>query len=444
MGKTNMRPAFYDELTGLPRQNLLKNILTDYVFKSSCNQLTGVDKFALVYLDINNFKYLNETYGYHVCDELIKCIANYLVSRVSKSNYVTRVTSDKFALLFTGIKSEAELYETIDEIINYDCDIRIADHALYISMSAGIALYPEHGKDIDTLMKKAETASYLAKKAGMDIYIYSDELQKNIVEQVHMVNMLQTGIEQEEFTLFYQPEFCLRTNQIIGVEALVRWLHPINGFISPDVFIPVAESSKQIYTLERWIVNKALQQKEQWEKQGLGQMELSINLSSKTLESESNFQKIENIISSYQVDYSKIIFEITETVIISHIDQAIERLKRLRSYGIRIALDDFGTGYSSLAHILKLPIDIIKIDKSFIGSVPYGNEETVITQNIISLARDLNYRVVAEGIETQEQLEYLNSLSCERGQGYLLCKPLPTEKLSELLSNYKNSYTDQN
>lgn len=434
MGKANMRPAFYDELTGLPHLNLLKDILAEYILKNSCDKLAGEDKFVLAYLDINQFSYMNETYGYRICDEVIKCVSDYLNSKVQKPNFVTRITSDKFVILFTDITSEDELYEIVEDIISNGCHVSICGHMLYITMSAGIAFYPEHGMDIATLIKKAEVANYFAKKSERDINIYSDELQKNIVEQIQMMSRLQTSIEKEEFALFFQPEYSLNTNEIIGVEALVRWPQPVNGFISPDIFIPVAEKSKQIYLLERWIVNKALQQKEQWEHEGLGHIELSINLSSKTLESEANFQKIEEIISSYNVNYSQIVFEITETVILSQLNMAIERLNRLRSYGIKIALDDFGTGYSSLTHIMKLPIDIIKIDRSFIQSIPHGNEETAITQNIISLAHDLNYRVVAEGIETQEQLDFLKKISCERGQGFLLCKPITSEQLEKLLA----------
>lgn len=433
MGRAKMRPVLYDSLTGLPKLNFLKSTLTEIIFQNSDKEIVGGNKFALVYLDIDNFKYLNETFGQKVGGEVIKCVADYLVNKAKNSNFVARVARDKFALLFTDIKSNTDLYDSINDIINDGCNISSSSDVFYITMSAGIALYPEHGRDISSLMKKAETAIYSAKKSGKDINIYSDELQNDITGQVLMVNELQLGIEKEEFSLFYQPEYNLNTNEIIGVEALVRWPHPVNGFISPEIFIPIAEKSKQIYELERWIVNKALQQKVVWEKDGLEHIELSINLSSKTLESEINFQKIENIISSYQVDYSKIIIEITETVIILQVDLAIERLKRLRSYGIRIALDDFGTGYSSLTHIMKLPIDIIKIDRSFIKSIPGGYEEMIITQNILSMARDLNYRVVAEGIETQEQLDCLKNVSCERGQGYLLCKPLPSDLVSEVL-----------
>ena len=440
MGRAKMRQTLYDSLTGLPKLNFLKNMITDFILQSSDNQFAGMDRYALVCLDIDNFKYINETFGFKASSEVIKCVADYLVSKVENSNFVARVGRDKFAILFTDIKSNAELYETIDEIINSGCNRCSSNNMFYITMSAGIAFYPEHGIDIASLMKNAETAIYSARKIGKDINIYSVELQNDITRNVHMVNKLQKGIEKEEFTLFYQPEYDLNSNEVIGVEALIRWLQPINGFISPEIFIPIAEKSKQIYVLERWIINTALQQKEKWEKDGLEYIELSINLSSKTLESENNFQKIEDIIASYKVDYSKIIFEVTETVIISHVDLVIERLNRLRSYGIRIALDDFGTGFSSLTHILKLPIDIIKIDRSFIKSIALGNEEALITQNILSLARDLNYRVVAEGIETQEQLEYLKMLSCERGQGFLLCKPLPSDKLHEVLRRKKKSY----
>lgn len=431
MGKT--RTTCYDALTGLPKLNLLKNLIDDCIIPQSGKQIPGLDKLALVYLDINNFQYINEAYGYKASGEVIKHVADYLVRKVNDSKFVARVARDKFAILFTDIKSNKELYENVDEIINGGCSTNTEGYTYFITMSAGAAIYPEHGKDMNSLMKKAETAVYSAKKSGKDFYIYSDELKMNILGQVHMVNMLQAGIEKNEFTLFYQPEYNLKTNRVIGVEALVRWPHPEHGFISPEIFIPVAEKSKQIYELERWIINKALQQKKQWEKEGLDHIELSINLSSKTLESESNFQKIEKIITSYDIDFDKVVFEITETVIMTHVDMAIERLNRLRSYGIRIALDDFGTGFSSLTHIMKLPIDIIKIDRSFIRSIPEGNEETVITQNLLSLAHDLKYRVVAEGIETKEQLDFLKKSSCERGQGFFLCRPMPSDMLDAVL-----------
>lgn len=251
--------------------------------------------------------------------------------------------------------------------------------------------------------------------------------QNKVINNIHM------GIVRDEFTLFYQPEYNLDTKNIIGVEALVRWISPKRGMIPPDVFIPLAEKTDIIYELERMIICKALEQKRIWEKEGLEHIELSINLSSKSIESEDDFRIIENIISSYKVDYSTIIFEITESVVITDFNMVMERLNRLKAHGIRLALDDFGTGYSSLVHLVKLPIDIIKIDRSFIKSIPYSNEETSITKNILAMAHDLNYRVVAEGIETNAQLEYLTQNSCEGGQGFLLCVPLPSEQVSQVI-----------
>lgn len=257
-----------------------------------------------------------------------------------------------------------------------------------------------------------------------------NRIRRNFVK-AKMVNRISLGINRDKFILYYQPEYNLATREIIGVEALVRWVSPEKGIVSPDYFIPLAENTNLIYKLEQMIIRKALEQKLEWEQDGLEHIELSINLSSKSIESDYDFKIIEEIILSYEVDYSTIIIEITETTAIANVDLAIVQLNRHRSLGIRIALDDFGTGYSSLTHIIKLPIDIIKIDRSFINSIPNGNEETAITRSILTMAHDLNYKVVAEGIEAEEQLEYLKKNSCEGGQGFLLCFPLPAEQVIE-------------
>ena len=256
---------------------------------------------------------------------------------------------------------------------------------------------------------------------------------KQGLEHNKMINKIQMGIVRDEFTLYFQPEYNLNTNEIIGVEALVRWISPVDGIITPDTFIPVAETTELIYELERVVIRKALDQKRKWEREGLGHIELSINLSGKSIESDNDFKIIEEIVSSYQINYNTVIFEITESTVITNINLAMERLSRLKKYCIRFALDDFGTGYSSLVHLIKLPIDIIKIDRSFIKSIPEGVEETSITKSILSMAHDLNYKVVAEGIETKEQLEYLQKNSCEGGQGFLLCVPLPPEQVSKII-----------
>lgn len=252
---------------------------------------------------------------------------------------------------------------------------------------------------------------------------------------ITMEEKLQIGIVNDEFELFYQPQYSLSNKQLVGMEALVRWMHPKEGMISPAEFIPLAEETEQIYELERLIVNKALTQKQIWEENGLGHLELAINISGKTITSEDVFHDIEDIISDYPVNYETITIEITETAIITDPDKVVERLNRLKDKGIKIALDDFGTGYSSLTYLGKFPIDVIKLDRSYVNLIPFNYIDTAIVKNMLRLAKDLKYKVIAEGIETGEQLEYLEKHSCEGGQGYLFSKPLPQDQLRELLRN---------
>ena len=268
--------------------------------------------------------------------------------------------------------------------------------------------------------------------------IYRDDIQKQNISLVQLINNLQYGIDQEQFTLVFQPQFNLDTGEIIGMEALVRWLDPEEGLIPPSKFIPLAEQTGQIYRLERIVMKKALEQKRKWEKQGFGNLALSINLSSKTLTSASDFHEQDLLLDSYQVDYSKIVIEITETAYISDVEAVTEHLQWLKRRGIKIALDDFGTGYSSLNYLKKLPIDIIKLDRSFVHSITDEGLDSLMIKNILSLAHDLKFEVIAEGIETHEQLEYLRAHSCEMGQGYLLSRPLPEESIRTLLiSKYR-------
>lgn len=255
---------------------------------------------------------------------------------------------------------------------------------------------------------------------------------KQLLQWNEVTNKIQEGLQNKEFMLYYQPLFHLGTGKIFGVEALVRWYRPQEGFIPPLEFIPIAEELNQIITLETTIVNLALQQKKAWEEEGI-EIEMAINLSSKTLENEAHFEEIINIFTSYRVNYKQITVEITETAFLVNVVEAAKRLNNLRGLGIKIALDDFGTGYSSLTHLKMLPIDIIKIDRSFIDSLPLDKVEVAITRNLLYLARELNCIVIAEGIETQEQLQYLTDNQCDYGQGYLLCKPMPLDYINNII-----------
>lgn len=426
------RMAFYDTLTGLPNRVMFENEVRKLI-----NEKSEGNKFAIAYIDVDNFKYINDTFGHQVGDEFLKGIGNALHARIKFPNLVARLGGDEFTAVFTEVESNELLIKRIEEIKK---DISrtwvINNHEFFGSISIGISIYPYDGDDITSILKNADMAMYTAKKEGKDrILLYKEYIKENNSWYVEMVNKIKSGIDNEEFILFYQPQFELNTGEILGAEVLVRWLHPTEGIISPAEFIPLAEETSQIYSIEQWIVKNALQQKEQWEQKGFSNIELSINLSSKTLTSDSNFREIEMLLDTFNIDYSKIVIEITETAIISNIDLVVERLNRLKERGIKIALDDFGTGYSSLTYLKDFPIDIIKLDRSFISLIPQDDIDTVIVKSILSLARDLNYGVVAEGIETSGQLEYLKSHYCESGQGFLLSKPLPEKKINELIKN---------
>ncbi len=429
--------AFYDSLTGLPNRDMFVNKIRDYADKNK-----GKNKFAIAYLDIDNFKYINDTLGHHVGDEFLKYISNKLYSIIKYPNIVARLGGDEFAILINEFETEEKLLFKIDNIVKSIGNTWSSNNReFFISMSIGVAIYPDDGNDANTLLKNSDIAMYVAKKDGKNkCLLYEEDIHEDIIWHIYMTNKIQKALDNKEFTLYYQPQIELVTGEIVGMEALVRWKHPTEGFISPAEFIPVAEDTGQIYNLDQRIIQNALIQKEKWEDAGFSDIQLSINLSSKTLISDYNFKQIESILSDFNVDYSKIVFEITETAVISNVDLAIERLSSLKSKGLKIAMDDFGTGYSSITYLKKLPIDIIKLDRSYIKTVTSDSLDSAIVKCILALADDFDFRVVAEGIETCEQLEYLKNINCHIGQGFYLGMPSPVEKINELLKNNMNSF----
>lgn len=423
--------AYYDSLTGLPNR-----IMFEQEVKRRIDD--GEASFAIAYIDIDNFKNINDSIGHQAGDVFLKYFTDSIVERVQDKGFVARLGGDEFAVLFPG-NSEEDIRENVDKLLNYIHRIwTYQNRQFYISMSVGIVMYPDHGKSPSELLKNADIAMYASKKEGKNRYLfYEDELMKKATEFAAMANYLQQGIDEEQFYLVYQPQYRLCNKEIIGLEALLRWDHPQEGFISPGRFIPVAESTGQIYRLDRLVLKKVLNQKMIFEKQGFTNIELAINLSSKSLTSGINFNEWEEILSGYSVDFSKIVIEITETSDILIMDSVIERLERLKSRGIKIALDDFGTGYSSLNYLKKFPIDIIKLDRSFINAITEEGVDTLLIKNILNLADDLKFEVIAEGIETQEQMQRLINYKCIFGQGFLLSKPIPINDIYCLLNNQK-------
>lgn len=419
--------AYYDSLTGLPNRILFEQELNRYISESD-------NKFMVAYLDIDNFKNINDSIGHQAGDEFLKYFADCLAEKTKGKAIVARMGGDEFAILYQS-DSKDEVVREVENLVNEVNRIwSYQNRMFYISMSVGVVIYPNHGTSSSELLKNVDIAMYAAKREGKNrILFYSEDFVEENFRFNDMVNYLQEGINNEQFFLVYQPQYKLSNKELIGMEALLRWNHPQEGFISPAEFIPIAERSGQIYDLERLVIRKALEQKQHWENLGLTEFELAINLSTKTLTSDINFIEWEHILSEYDVDFSKIIIEITESANILNVDSVIDRLNRLKNRGIRIALDDFGTGFSSLNYLKKFPIDIIKLDRSFINSITENGVDNILVKNILILANDLQYNVIAEGIETNEQMTRLIDYKCESGQGFLLSKPLPVEKINNIL-----------
>lgn len=425
--------AFIDKLTGLPNRTMIEDKFEKIIYSNPKKYV------SIIYIDIDNFKYINDMLGHQVGDEFLLNIANLLKKHIKNPHFLARISGDEFAIITDYItkKSIIESIDSLKKVLGSTWNYN--NYKFYISMSIGVVVYPKDGNNINILLKNAEIAMYAAKYQGKNKTIfYRDDLDNRNIWHINMAHKIHMAQENQEFILYFQPQYDLKTNKILGAETLIRWNSPKDGFISPDEFIPIAEETGQIFKLEQWIFKTALRQKKVWEEAGLDHINLSINLSSKTLLSDEYFQELENLLSSSQVNFSKLTIEITETSIISNLKLAIKRLKKLKSTGIQIALDDFGTGYSSITYLKKLPIDIIKLEKSFIDLVLSDEKDSLIVKSILRLGNDLNFTIIAEGIETKEQLEYLVKYNCPSGQGYLLSRPLPVSQVTALFIENKS------
>ncbi|MGD9886748.1 MAG: EAL domain-containing protein [Bacilli bacterium] len=424
--------AFHDTLTSLPNREALE-IAINEAFQNNN------DSFALLFIDVDNFKYINDTLGHNVGDEFLKHIGKNLKLIVTKPHFAARLGGDEFAIIYKG-------YENREQIITFIENLKqaigktwfIYNHNFFITLSIGISISRYNGLDLNTLSKNADIAMYHAKKEGKNRVVFFDEaIENDNLYQIDMAKKIQKAIEFQEFELYYQPQYNLKENLVFGFEALIRWKEETVGYISPADFIPLAEETGQIFAIEKWVFQEALNQKAKWDKLGFTDLTLSINLSSKTLISEINFAAIKEKLSNYQGNFSSIIIEITETAIISDIEKVISHSKILKDLGVKIALDDFGTGYSSLTLIKLLPIDIVKLDRSFINQIDNKGKDEMIVNSVIYLVKKLGYQLVAEGIELPTQVKYLVENGCDFGQGFLLNRPMNLQKANQFLQGLK-------
>jgi len=434
--------AYHDALTKLPNRILFEERL-----QQSLNNAEKVnEKLGLLFVDLDNFKQINDTLGHQYGDEVLKVVAKRFSNCIRNEDTLARLGGDEFTILVQDLKTSSAAATIAQQIIeSLKAPIRLENHTLHISASIGISLYPKDSQTKTDLLKYADTAMYKAKEEGRNNYqFYSEEMTHLAFEKAMMEISLRKAIEKEEFTVYYQPQVDARDNSIIGMEALVRWQHPDMGLIMPEKFISIAEESDFIKELDYFVMYRAMHDMKSWYKEGLMPGKLSLNLSIKQLMGKTFLDDLLKAIENTQFDTNWLELEITESQMMLDPIKSIEILTTLDEMGIHIAIDDFGTGYSSLTYLKRLPVKTLKIDRSFIKNLPHDDEDRAISKAIIALAKSLNLNIVAEGVETSEQIEYLLSNGCHIIQGYYYSQPVDKERMSHYIRNNitraKNDY----
>ncbi|WP_457743493.1 putative bifunctional diguanylate cyclase/phosphodiesterase [Sulfurimonas sp.] len=420
-----------DSLTGLYNRLSLQEKITWFI---STSQRTH-ESFAVIYLDLDNFKNINDSKGHNFGDKVLKKIATTLLHTIRENDIAARIGGDEFIILLPNIENEDKIHEIAQRIKHKLTQPLIIDKNHYtITASMGITLYPKDGNNFHTLLKNADIAMYKSKALGKNnYYFFTNSLNEDVQKKINIERLLQSALENNHFELFYQPKVDIQTNEMVSCEALIRLIDPIEGIIPPDDFIPIAEENGLIISIGEWVLKEACSQIKQWEQTQLSEIKISVNVSGLQLEEKDFFDVIKKY--TKDIDISKLDLELTESVLISDFDLKVELLHKIKELGITLSLDDFGTGYSSISYLKRIPYDTLKIDKTFIDNI---KENELFLNMIITIANTLNLDIVAEGVETQEQLAYLKDLNCNIYQGYLCSKPLPAHQFEKLFSDCKS------
>lgn len=424
--------AYYDALTALPNRTLFQDRLETEILSMKRSKHHSI----LLYIDLDDFKNINDTLGHKYGDEILVALSKALTHAVRKSDSVARLGGDEFVVLLPGKSSDREASIErgirVAEILRaiYETPIVVDGRNNYLSLSIGVCIVDEHST-VEECLKQGDTAMYKAKALGKNrISFFEESMQKEAERKLEIETELRNSIQNSNFQLYYQAQVNA-LQEVNRVEALIRWHHPDKGLISPLEFIPIAEDSGLIHPIGDWVLTQALKQMELWKNSESSIEEVSINISPKQFRQKNFIQRVKNHVTKAGSDCKGIIFEITEGVFLENIDEAREKIQSLKEMGIKISIDDFGTGYSSLAYLQQLPIDELKIDRSFINDIQTNNSDAVIVETIISMAHHLGLELVAEGVETLYQLNFLKDRECEYFQGYLFSKPIPVEELDE-------------
>ena len=427
--------AHHDPLTNLPNRLLLKARLNKSIEKANESK----DKLAIFFIDIDNFKIINDTYGHSIGDNIINLVANRLSKNIRKNDTISRIGGDEFIIVIEDI-SEINDIELIAKKILFDFKepIKMEEYLFDITISIGISIFPNNGLDVEDLIKHADTAMYSAKNAGKNqFHFYKNEMTSEIYEKVIMKQELNDAIQNNEFEVYYQPQIDLKTNKIIGAEALVRWNHKSLGVVYPSDFISYAEETKQIIPIGEFVLKEACAfMKKLNDSKILEEGIISVNISSIQIKHGDLLKKIIEELKISKLDPANLDIELTETYIMENIEESILILNELKNLGVKLSIDDFGTGYSSLSYLKLFPIDKLKIDKSFSASLPNDKKDIAITRSIIALSKGLEIKVIAEGVETLEQKEFLEKEECDEIQGWFYSKALKENDFIELVKRF--------
>jgi len=390
---------------------------------------------AILFIDLDRFKLINDSLGHDVGDLMLKAVALRLQRVIGRQEIVGRLGGDEFLIIIPDLKETQDaviLSQAVLDALAPAFDIK--GRVLFVTPSIGIALYPSDGEDFPALMRNADTAMYSAKSSGGGTYhFFTKTMNESAMARLVIENDLREALVKDEFELHYQPKVDLRTNQVCGLEALIRWKQPGRGYISPMQFIPVAEETGLISRIGEWVFREVCRQISEWEAQSLPPMPIAVNLSPRQLIEGHITETISRILAETATPAARIVLEVTETAMMQEIKKAATILDELRHLGLKIAVDDFGTGYSSLAYLKRLPINSIKIDRSFVRDVTIDTDDAAITRTIIAMGHNLGLKVIAEGVETQEQMNFLRECNCDEVQGFLIATPLPPEEIVQYI-----------
>ncbi len=384
-------------------------------------------KLAVLFLDLDRFKVINDSLGHSVGDELLRQVAERIQEHVREGDTVARLGGDEFTLLVPGITAEEDAAKIARKICDAVHDpFWIDGRELFVTTSLGVSVYPSDGHDAETLVRNADSAMYRAKEQGRDNYqLYTPAMNAKAIERLSLESRLRQAVANDELELHFQPFIDLRTAEVLGAEALLRWRHPELGLIPPGDFIPIAELSGLIVPIGEWVLRTACAEARKWHEKGFPAMTVSVNLSSRQFQQSDLGSQVTHALEETGLDADKLDLEITESCAMQNAEHSINTLWGLKKQGVRISMDDFGTGYSSLNYLKRFPIDRIKLDQSFVRDLPADKDDAAIAMAVIAMGRSLELVVIAEGVETEEQLQFLSSHDCDQLQGFLLSRPLP-------------------